>query len=345
MRSRVGQSKEVVMPRMGRMVEIGALAGAATLLLSTATAAGEVRTLAELDPAAGEFAEGVAAARHGEVYAGFSGLGRIVEVADGAGVRDVVGLGLAEGDFGLTGLGLDPGRGSLFAAVNSSDPALHGVLAVSRGTEDEAPAGEWYHLDGTEAMVMPNAIAFGNDDIDDDIMYITDSASGEVWRTEWVGFQGWLPAEPWLKDPLLQGTGDLPFPFPVGANGIAVDDRVVYVGVTEQAHIVGIPIESDGSAGTPFVHLELPGVAIDGIGITDDGDFVVADPPANTIWLIGDDGVPTVLADADDGISGPTSVYVDGGLDAQPVYVANMAEAVVGELAPHPPSIMAIDMD
>ena len=62
------------------------------------------------------------------------------------------------------------------------------------------------------------------------------------------------------------------------------------MGVTEQRHIVGIPIEADGSAGEPFVHLELPGVAIDGIGITDDGDFVVADPPANTIWLIGDDG-------------------------------------------------------
>jgi hypothetical protein len=115
--------------------------------------------------------------------------------------------------------------------------------------------------------------------------------------------------------------------------------------VTEQRHIVGIPIESDGSPGEPFVHLELPGVSIDGIGITDDGDFIVADPPANTIWLIGDDGVPTVLADADDGISGPTSVYVDGALDAQPVYVANMAQAVIGDLAPHGPSIMAIDMD
>ena len=51
----------------------------------------------------------------------------------------------------------------------------------------------------------------------------------------------------------LQGTGELPFPFPVGANGIAVHDRVVYVGVTEQGHIVGIPIEADGSAGEPFV--------------------------------------------------------------------------------------------
>lgn len=333
------------MSRTGRMVEAGAIAGAATLLLATAAAAGEARIVAQLDPAAGEFAEGVAAARHGEVYAGLSALGRMIEISDDTGARDLARLELAEGDFGLTGLALYRGTGSVYAAVNSSDPALHGVVAISRGTEDEPPFGTWHHVPGSEAMVMPNSIAFGNDDIDDDIMYITDSASGEVWRSEWVGFEGWVPAQRWLADPLLQGTGELPFPFPVGANGIAVHDRVVYVGVTEQSHIVGIPIEADGSAGEPFVHLALPGVAIDGIGITDDGDFVVADPPANTVWLIGDDGVATVLADADDGISGPTSVYVDGGLDAQPVYVANMAQAVVGELAPHPPSIIAIDMD
>ena len=321
------------------------LAVAGSLCLAGTAAAGEARTVIEFDPAAGEFAEGVVAARHGEVYAGLSGLGRLVEVATDGSASDLVRLELVEGDFGLTGLAIDPSYGWLYVAVNSSDPALHGVVSISRGTQEGTGAGERHHLAGTEAMAMPNAIAFGNDDLEGDIMYITDSAQGAVWRSEWVGFQGWLPAEPWVTDPLLEGTGELPFPFPVGANGIAVDDRVVYVGVTEKSHILGIPIEADGSAGEPFVHLELPGVSIDGIGITDDGEFVVADPPANTVWLIGEDGVPTVLADTDDGISGPTSVYVDGALDDQPVYVANMAQAVVGELAQHPPSIIAIDMD
>ena len=61
--------------------------------------------------------------------------------------------------------------------------------------------------------------------------------------------------------------------------------------------------------------------------------------------LAQDLSVPVVAADASDGISGPTSVYLDASLDDQPVYVANMAQAVVGELAQHPPSIMAIDLD
>ena len=124
---------------------------------------------------------------------------------------------------------------------------------------------------------MPNAIAFG----DDGVMYISDSVSGSIWRAEWIGFEGWQPAEAWVTDPLLAGTGESPFPFPVGANGVAIDDGVVYVGVTEQSHIVGIPIGPEGEAGEPFVHLSPPGVAIDGIAITDDGDFIVADPPAD----------------------------------------------------------------
>jgi sugar lactone lactonase YvrE len=312
------------------------------LCLAGVASAGDVRTVVELDPAAGEFAEGVAAARHGEVYAGVSGQGRVIEVATDGSVSDVLQLELTEGDFGLTGLAIDPGSGWLYAAVNSSDPALHGVVSFSLHPGEDPVVEELYHVDGTETMAMPNAIAFA--DVGD-VMYITDSASGQVWRSEWEGWVGWHMAELWLADPLLEGTGALPFPFPVGANGIAVDDGVVYVGVTEKSHVVGIPVEPDGSAGVPFVHLELSGISIDGIGITDDGDFVVADPPANTIWIIGEDGVPAVLADADDGISGPTSVHVDGSRDGQPVYVANMAQAVVGELARHGPSLMAIEMD
>ena len=188
---------------------------------------------------------------------------------------------------------------------------------------------------------MPNAIAFA----DDGVMYISDSVSGSIWRSEWVGFEGWQTAEAWVTDPLLAGTGALPFPFPVGANGVAVDDGVVYAGVTEQGHIVGIPIGPEGAAGDPFVHLSPTGVAIDGIAITDDGDFIVADPPASTIWRIGNDGVPVVLADAEDGISGPTSVYFETTSGGPTVYVANMAQAVIGELAQHPPSIVAIALD
>lgn len=318
-----------------------ALASAATLCVVSVASAGNARTVIEFDPAAGEFPEGVAAARHGEVYTGLSGTGRIIEVGTDGGAHDMVGLSLSEGDFGPGGMGISA-MGTLASTVISADPELRGVIFIDRVADDDGMPDDVWHLEGSEGMTMPNAVAFAPDE---NVLYITDSAEGTIWRAEWQGFVGWLPAELWMADPLLEGTGELPFPFPVGANGVAIRDGVVYVGVTEQSHIVGVPVLPDGSAGEPFVHLDLPGVSIDGIAITADGDFVIADPPANTIWLVGGDGVPVTAADASDGISGPTSVYLDASLDDQPVYVANMAQAVVGELAQHPPSIMAIDMD
>ncbi|MEA2026358.1 MAG: hypothetical protein U9O18_06675 [Chloroflexota bacterium] len=315
-----------------------AMVCAAVLASAAVATAGDVRTVVTFDGEVGEFPEGVAVTRQGVVYTGLSHQGRLMQIESPGEANDLATVPLEEGDFGLAGLAASDHRG-IYSTVISANPELNGVLGFDHVN------GDWFHLEGTEAMAMPNAIAFGNDDIDDEVMYVTDSASGAVWRTEWVGFRGWLPAELWVTDPLLEGTGELPFPFPIGANGVAVDDRVVYVGVTERSHIVGIPVEADGTAGEPFVHLELPGIAIDGIAITDDGDFLVADPPANTVWFIGDDSVPIVVADAADGISGPTSVFVDAGLDRQPVYVANMAQAVVGELAPHGPSIMSIALD
>ena len=316
------------------------LAVAGSLCLSGGVVAGEARTLVEFDPALGEFPEGVTATDEGTVYAGLSGTGRIVEIGRDGGVAELVTIDLDADDFGPAGMALAE-FGTLLSTVIGADPSQHGVILVDRGVEDPETRGMWWHVEGTEGLAMPNAIAL---DPDHDL-YLTDSAAGSVWRSEWRAFMGWAAAEPWVSDASLQGTGALPFPFPVGANGIAIGDDTVYVGVTEQSHIVGIPIESDGMAGEPFVHLDLDGVAIDGIAITDDGEFVIADPPANTIWIVGEDGVPTVLAGETEGISGPTSVAIGSGPDGETVYVANMAQAVVGDLAKHPPSIVAIELD
>jgi sugar lactone lactonase YvrE len=320
---------------MSTSMQSVAVACAAVLALAGAAAAdGHVRTVVEFDAEQGEFPEGVAVTRLGDVYTGLTQQGRLMKIPSGEGAAEEFAVvELSEGDFGLVGQAVEEG-GWVYSAVVSADPEVHGVFSFDPAN------GEALHVEGTEVIGMPNAIVF-----EDDVMYVSDTITGAVWRSQWVGFQGWTPAELWVADPLLEGTGELPFPFPIGANGIVVDDGVVYVGVTEQSHIVGIPVGADGAAGEPFVHLDLPGVAVDGIAITDDGDFLIADPPANTIWRVGDDGQPEAIADADDGISGPTSVFYEKNLDRQPVYVANAAQSVLGELAPHGPSIMAITLD
>ena len=288
-------------------------------------------TLVTFDPAASELPEGVAVDGDGNVFAGLSPLGRLVRVAAGSAVAEPYGTveGLADGDQGLTGLATDA-SGNIYGAVNSTAPKVHGVWRFDHEN------GDVERVLGTEAIIYPNAVAFGPDGT----LYITDMVGGAIWQAG----EG-QPAEPWLVDPILEGTGEFPFPVPLGANGIDVVDRTVIVGVTETALVVAVPIEPDGSAGEATVLAHLPGVVVDGIAVDDDGDVYVADPINNEILRVSAGGATQVVADVQDGLDGPTSLAL--GTDAAGatrLYVANYSVALGTELGAGP-SIVAIDME
>jgi sugar lactone lactonase YvrE len=137
---------------------------------------------------------------------------------------------------GTGGLAVDA-TGVLYATVVVR-PDVRGVYVVPS-------SGAFYRLPGTENMVFPNAIAF---DHNNGTMYVTDSTLGQVWRIPPGG-----SAELWSNDPLLA-----PVPIPgtgmrIGANGIAVDKGFVIVSVSFLPRLVKIPINRDGSAGTPEI--------------------------------------------------------------------------------------------
>src|SRR5207247_7976429 len=97
---------------------------------------------------------------------------------------------------------------------------------------------------GTGSILFANGLAFdklGN-------MYVTDSIGGAVWRIPRGG-----SAERWIQDPLLEGTGVLGLGFPVGANGISFAGDSLIVDNTEHGTVLRIPIQPDGSGGTPKV--------------------------------------------------------------------------------------------
>jgi len=325
----ISRSTRRVRRRFLAMAVVGGLA--ASVMMSTASAGGHIETVVEFDVAAGELPEGVAVDKRGNVFASLSPLGQLVKIP--AGTTDAVPFGLVSGlgpdDIGLIGLAVDA-PGNVYGAVFAPTGTATGVWKFDRntGAEELVP--------GTDDMVFPNSVAFDKQGT----MYITDTFEGAVWRVERGG-----TAELWVQDPLLEGNGNAGFPFPIGANGIAVRHNTVYVGVTEQSSIVTIPIQPDGSPGTPEVLATIPGAAVDGIALDVHGNVYFANPVPSAIIKVSADGSLTeTVADDLNFLDGPTSVaFGTGRGDKQSLYAVNFSVALGTPLGAGP-SVVKVDV-
>jgi sugar lactone lactonase YvrE len=291
--------------------------------------ADDVETVVQFNPDAGQLPEGVTVDKTGNVFVSLSPLGELVKVAPGSDVAEPFGSisGLQEGDIGLIGLAVDA-PGNVYGGVFSVNPDANGVWKFDRQT------GAAERVPGTGAISLPNSIAFdeqGN-------MYITDSISGAVWRVPEGG-----SAELWSEDPLLAGDGSIGFPFPIGANGIAVRENTVYVSMTETGLIVTVPILPDGSAGEAAVYATLEDenedpIALDGIALDMHGNVYVAVPIANAVLRVNaDESVDTLASGEADGLDGPTSVaFGTGEGDRQSIFAVNFSVALGAPLGAGP---------
>jgi sugar lactone lactonase YvrE len=86
-------------------------------------------------------------------------------------------------------------------------------------------------------------------------VYVSDSFQGVIWQT---GPNGGTPIQ-WSKDPLLAPTpaaGSFLSP-PFGANGIEFNNEhtIMFVANTAYHQIIRIPVNSDGTAGTPSIFI------------------------------------------------------------------------------------------
>lgn len=148
--------------------------------------------------------------------------------------------------------------GGLMAAANG-DLYIAVAAGLDRGVYRMDSEGELELLPGSEDIFFANGLAF--DDVG--TLFITESVSlhpgpsgeGGIWRIRRGG-----QAELCLRDPLLQGTGSMGQPVFYGANGIAYYHGNLYVTNTEKGTIVRIPVESDGSVGTPELWTTLANV-------------------------------------------------------------------------------------
>jgi hypothetical protein len=267
------------------------------LCVALVTAAGPaqasvaIRTMVAFDPAAGEFPEGLAVDKQGNIDVSLiNPVGEIRQLRrDGA--QSVLAHFSVPG-FGPLGLAIDA-AGHMYAAVASFDAATQGVYRVF-------PGGTSARIPGTGGIAFPNGLAFdkrGN-------LYATDSIGGSVWRIPKSG-----PAVLWAQSPLLEGNGSLQLGFPLGANGIGFRHGALIVANTEGGSLVSIPIESDGSPGPAAVVAEGPDLfGADGIALGVHGNIYVAVNAQSTLLRVAPNGSETLLATAANGLQNPASL-------------------------------------
>lgn len=255
------------------------------------------QTVHSFDASAGELPEGIASDPRGDLYVGMSGRGEIWKLSPTGEVLGVLAsFPLVSGDFGVLGVTVTPG-GLVYAAVNSAEPATHGVWEVDR-------TGSTTRVPGSESVALPNATAVDADGT----IYITDSAAGAVWRVAPGG-----TAAVWVQDALLAGTGAFGLPAPIGANGIALEDGrsgvfgdrlprgargAVLTSNSEKGLLVQIPILADGTAGEPVAVVDAPAAlfGLDGIRIDPAGVVYGALNAQNAIVRIDGSGIEAVAA-------------------------------------------------
>ncbi len=303
---------------------------AALILPSGVAAADHVGTFVDFDPAAGEFPEGVAVDKTGDLYVSLTFRDEIRRI-------DPNGTQTVAADFpsgsGPAGLAVDP-TGVVYAAAaainletGQTDPALRGVYRVQRdGTSERLP--------GTEEMVFANDVTLDKRGA----VYATDTIDGSVWRIPNGG-----PAELWLRHPMLEGTGAMGFGFPIGANGIAFRHNHIIVGNTERGLLVEIPVRPDGSAGEPTVIAESAELfGADGIALDVHGNLYVVSAAHNTVVRVRGDGTIETLATDDHGLNQPSTLAFGAGRsDNRTLFVANFSVFV-----PEPtPAVLTLPVD
>ncbi len=294
---------------------------AATTALLTAAPAHAAAASITLNPSAQEFPEGLAMNHHGDIFVSLSPRGEIREIAADGSQSTVAVLSPPGQGFGPVGLAFD-GRGDLFVAVATFDPATSGVYEIPKH-------GHVTRLPGSEQIGLPNGLAFDHRGA----LYATDSLNGAVWR-----LTPGAPATLLVQDPLLAGNGSFGFGIPLGANGIAYRHGGLYVSNTELGRIVRIPISAAGTAGALQVVSEGPQlIGADGFQFDVHGNLYIALNVQNKLVRLTPGGGLTVVATAADGLDFPASpLFGTGRGNRQTVFVTNFALGHANPADAHP---------
>ncbi len=318
------------MRRSVRTVGILVLIGLVGLAPATWAGPGDVETVHSFDPDAGELPEGITIDKRGRIFVSMTFTGELRRI-DSDGSEHTVATLPTGGGFGPAGLAVDA-PGNVYVGVPTFDPATQGVWKVDL-------SGGTTRLPGTEAIAFPNGVAFG----DGGTLYVTDSIAGAVWRIAKGG-----SAELFAQHPLLEGDGSSGLGFPIGANGIAYRNGMLFVTNSELGRIVTVEVGSDGTAGATSELIRDPALnGADGLALDVHGDLYVAVILQSTIVRVPRDGSGiTLLADGDDGLDTASSVEFGTGMaQRKTLFAVNFSIGpVFGGERTHGPGIVALNV-
>nr|BFE59436.1 hypothetical protein GCM10020063_039620 [Dactylosporangium thailandense] len=189
--------------------------------------------------------------------------------------------GLARADSGI-----------LYALYAAGSPTLSGLWRIEPGRTP-------HRIAALPAASLPNGLALNAGGTK---AYAADSALGVVYEIRLSDGA----VRTWATGADLQADGFL------GANGVKVHGRSVWVSNLDRGTLLRIPMRPDGSAGrTAVAATGLEG--IDDFAFIGPGDTVLAalNQP-NTVVLVAPGRAPSVVLSAVDGLQGPTAVAVHG---------------------------------
>jgi len=272
---------------------------------------GQLLTIIEFDAPLGERPEGVAVDTSGNVYVSVATTGDILKIDDDGQVSTYANIDAGPGF--VLGMATE-GTGTIYVAVASFAPGSHGVYKVGPGGQVEIIA------DFDAATTLPDDVVIS----DDGDLYVTEAIQGAIHRIDTSTYD----AEVWFQDELLVGGDpDSVLSFPVGANGLALDDDSLLVSNTEKGRLVRIPIDCFGNPADPLVLAEDPLLhGADGIALDKHGDVYVTVNVENLLVKVdGDDGQIDILADENDGLDFPAGVAFGRNKDRRKLYITNFA--------------------
>jgi sugar lactone lactonase YvrE len=258
--------------------------------------------------------EGIAISPHNEIYIGAPYEGKIWKVRPDGSSKLFATLIQNPDDGYLLGL-VVASDGTLYAAVVGCNVlGMNGVWHID--SEGEATLAMPIPDSGCWASI-PNNLAFD----DKRNLYATDSADGSVWR---LGPHGHI--NEWVQDPLLMPTSAF------GANGVAYRNHSLWIVNSDTGSIIRVPINKDGSAGTPTTFVQSPL-----LGYPDDdnfdscGNLWVGDIGNGNLVRIGPEGVPEVMITATqfNGFYWPTNPVFGFGRLRTTVFITGANPSVV----------------